>query len=169
MVGTSARIIPKELTTQTRLALVVADANWYTTENLFREVDRDEVSTLLLKCVDYQVAWRRGHPPWAWGQALSQQGRRLWLRDLVLPSGWMKRFPTWGMRPIRRVIEDWRTQHAPEGRLALVMTYPHYLYLRAQVRPDLSIYFNIDDYSQYWPRCAIGSTSSSGRRSGSRT
>jgi hypothetical protein len=34
------------------------------------------------------------------------------------------------------------------------MTYPHYLYLRDQVRPDTSIYFNIDDYSQYWPRQA---------------
>ena len=140
--------------TERRLALAVADANWYTTENLFREVQRDDVSTLLLKCVDYYNAWRRGQPPWAWGRALTRRGPDLWQRDLVLPSGWMKRFPTWGMRPIGRSILKWRQTHASDGQLVLVMTYPHYLYLRDIVRPDRQVYFNIDDYSQYWPRWA---------------
>jgi teichuronic acid biosynthesis glycosyltransferase TuaH len=137
-----------------RIALAVADTNWYTTENLFGEVQRDDVSTLLLKCVDYRNAWQRGRPPWDWGRALSRRGPALWQRDLVLPSGWMKRFPRWGMRPIGRSIRDWRQAHAPDGRLVLVMTYPHYLYLRDLVRPDRHVYFNIDDYSQYWPRWA---------------
>jgi teichuronic acid biosynthesis glycosyltransferase TuaH len=66
----------------------------------------------------------------------------------------MKRFPRWGMRPIGRSILDWRQAHAPDGRLVLVMTYPHYLYLRDLVRPDRHVYFNIDDYAQYWPRWA---------------
>src|SRR3954452_8905075 len=140
--------------TGSRLALAVADANWYTTENLFQEVQRENVSTLLLKCVDYYNAWRRGQPPWSWGRALTRRGPALWQRDLVLPSGWMKRFPSWGMRPIGRSIQDWRQSHAREGQLVLVMTYPHYLYLRDLVRPDRQVYFNIDDYSQYWPRCA---------------
>jgi hypothetical protein len=137
-----------------RLALAVADANWYTTENLFREVQQDHVSTLLLKCFDYYNAWRRGQPPWAWGRALTRRGPELWQRDLVLPSGWMKRFPSWGMRPIGRSILKWRQSHARDGQLVLVMTYPHYLYLRDIVRPDRQVYFNIDDYSQYWPRWA---------------
>jgi glycosyltransferase involved in cell wall biosynthesis len=66
----------------------------------------------------------------------------------------MKRFPTLGMRPIGRSIHEWRRSFASDGQLALVMTYPHYLYLRDIVRPDRNIYFNIDDYSQYWPHCA---------------
>jgi teichuronic acid biosynthesis glycosyltransferase TuaH len=137
------------------LALAVADANWYTTESLFRELERPGVSTLLLKCFDYYNAWMRGLPPWAWGgRALAQRGPRLWQRDLVLPSGWMKSFPTLGMRPIGRSIQAWRRRHAPAGRLALVMTYPHYLYLRDIVKPDYQIYFNVDDYAQYWPRWA---------------
>ena len=136
------------------LALAVADANWYTTENLFREIDRPGVATLLLKCLDYFKACRRGTPPWAWTRALARRGPALWQRDLVLPTGWMKTYPSLGMRPIRRTIEDWRGGVAPGGRLALVTTYPHYLYLRDLVRPDLHVYFNIDDYSQYWPRCA---------------
>lgn len=150
---TSPRTTSKD-TTRAHLALVVADANWFTTENLFREVDRPDVSTLLLSCVDYYNAWMRGAPPWSWGRPLTRQGERLWRRDLVLPSGWMKRFPHLGMRPIRRTIEQWRALCPDGSRLGLVMTYPHYLYLRDLVRPDINIYFNIDDYSQYWPRFA---------------
>ena len=40
---------------------------------------------------------------------------------------------------------------AADAPLALVMTYPHYLFLRDLVRPDLLVYFNLDDYSLYWP------------------
>ncbi len=137
-----------------RLALAVADANWFTTENLFHELERPGVSTLLLRCVDYYNAWQKGLRPWAWGSALIEDRPGLWHRDHVLPSGWMKRFPTWGMRPIRRSVVEWRGRVASAGPLALVMTYPHYLYLRDQLRPDISVYFNIDDYSQYWPRFA---------------
>ncbi len=141
--------------TTARLALAVADANWFTTENLFREVPDGRARTLLLQCIDYNNAFRRGQPPWAWGRALWQSGPAEWRRDLVLPSGWMKQFPRLGMRPIGRSILRWRAEHAPDGPFALVMTYPHYLYLRDQVRPDRQVYFNVDDYSQYWPRQAV--------------
>lgn len=137
-----------------RLALAVADANWFSTENLFREVPQDGIATLLLKCLDYRNAWQRGAPPWRWGRPLDQRGPGLWQREFVLPSGWMKRFPTLGMRPIGRSIVRWHETHAPASRLALVMTYPHYLHLRDIVRPDLQIYFNLDDYALYWPRFA---------------
>jgi Glycosyl transferases group 1 len=137
-----------------RLALAVADANWFTTENLFREIERDDVSTLLLKCMDYRNAWQRGSRPWAWGGVLSRSVPGLWRRDLVLPSGWMKRFPSLGMRPIASAIRRWRLVDGLNGRLALVMTYPYYLYLRDLVRPERSVYYNIDDYARYWPRCA---------------
>ena len=137
-----------------RLALAVADANWYTTENLFGAIRRTDVSTLLLKCINYYNAWQRGLPPWAWRRALRQRGPGLWEHDLVLPSGWMRRFPWLGMRPIERSIHRWRSAHAGIAPLVLVMTYPHYLYLRDMVRPDLHVYFNVDDYSQYWPRFA---------------
>jgi glycosyltransferase involved in cell wall biosynthesis len=152
-VSTTRRVAVRE-GAGARLALAVADANWFTTENLFREVRRDDVATLLLKCMDYRNALQRGLPPWSWGRALRQRGPGLWQRDLVLPSGWMKRFPRLGMRPIGRSIRAWRAGHVGGGRLALVMTYPHYLYLRDLVRPDRSVYFNVDDYAHYWPRFA---------------
>ncbi len=136
------------------LALAVADANWYTTENLFAEVRRPGVSTLLLRCDDYRNAWRRGVRPWDRRPGLIHTGPNLWRRNLVLPSGWMKSYPALGMRPIRRTIQQWRADHAPGAPLALVMTYPHYLYLSDKLRPDRLVYFNIDDYAFYWPRRA---------------
>jgi hypothetical protein len=137
-----------------RPSLAVADANWFTTENLFREVCPRRASTLLLKCMDYRNAWQRGQRPWSWGGSLRERGPRLWQRDLVLPTGWMKRFPRLGMRPIAREVRRWRSAHAADGPLVLVMTYPHYLYLRDLVRPERSVYFNLDDYALYWPRQA---------------
>ena len=145
---------PLSVSAQKRMALAIADANWFTTENLFRELDRPGVDTLLLNCSDYYNAIRQGTPPWSWRKKLTREGPNLWRRRHILPSGWMKRFPEWGMRPISRSIEEWRGQHASNAELTLVFTYPHYLYLRDQVRPDRHVYFNIDDYSQYWPRCA---------------
>ncbi len=137
-----------------RTALAVADANWFTTENLFNEVERDDVATLLLSCIDYRNAWNRGLPPWSWGKRLSAPRAGQWRREHVLPSGWMKSLPRVGMRPIARTIRDWWRDQVPDSRRALVMTYPHYLYLRDMVRPDRSIYFNLDDYRLYWPKAA---------------
>lgn len=135
-------------------ALVVADASWYTTESLFSEYQATGLATLLLKCFDFRNALQRGWAPWSWLRELRSRGPGLWDREMVLPSGWMKTFPRLGMRPIARCIERWRRDHAPDGRFTLVITYPHYRYLREMLRPDQTVYLNIDDYSQYWPRQA---------------
>ena len=45
------------------LSLAVADVGWFNTENLFREIDRESVDVLLLKCYDYLNGWRRGFTP----------------------------------------------------------------------------------------------------------
>jgi glycosyltransferase involved in cell wall biosynthesis len=135
-------------------SVVVADANWYSTENLFSEFEEPATRTLLLKCVDYVNALHRGLPPWRWRGGWSRLGERTWQREHILPSGWMKRFPRLGMRPIERSIRRWHATEGSEGRQVLLMTYPHYLYLRDLVQPDASIYYNIDDYTQYWPRAA---------------
>ena len=66
----------------------------------------------------------------------------------------MKRYPTVGMRPIARSIREWWSLQPRSWRGGLVMSYPHYLHLHQQLRPDVSVYYNIDDYSLYWPRAA---------------
>jgi glycosyltransferase involved in cell wall biosynthesis len=34
------------------------------------------------------------------------------------------------------------------------MSYPYYLHLNNQLRPDVSVYYNVDDYALYWPERA---------------
>jgi teichuronic acid biosynthesis glycosyltransferase TuaH len=140
-------------TDRDRLALAVADAGWFTTENLFREVPVDRASTLLLRCSDIRVAWSKGERPWNWNRPATQARPGLWRRDMVLPSGWMKTYPKIGMRPIARAIRRWKAEQN-EGPLALVMTYPYYLHLADLVWPDTLVYFTIDDYRLYWPKVA---------------
>jgi teichuronic acid biosynthesis glycosyltransferase TuaH len=133
------------------LALAVADVGWFTNENLFREIDGDSVAVLLLKCFDYVNGHRRGLYPWSRACRLKRYGDVAWERQHVLPSGWMKRFPRLGMRPIARSVRGWWNMQPSNWRRGLVMSYPHYLYLYNQLRPDVSVYYNIDDYALYWP------------------
>jgi teichuronic acid biosynthesis glycosyltransferase TuaH len=139
---------------QSGLSLAVADVGWFNTENLFREVDRESVEVLLLKCVDWVNGWRKGYYPWSGDCRLRRSSDTLWEQQLVLPSGWMKRFPRLGMRPIAQSIRRWWRLQPAASRRGLVMTYPHYLYLHDQLRPDISLYYNIDDYALYWPGAA---------------
>ena len=136
------------------LSLAVADVGWFNTENLYREIDRESVSVLLLKCQDYLNGWRRSLYPWSRACRLRPCGEAMWEQQLVLPSGWMKRFPRLGMRPIARAIRAWWDTQPQGRRKGLVMTYPHYLYLRDLVVPEVSIYYCIDDFALYWPRAA---------------
>ncbi len=136
------------------LALAVADINWFSTESLFREIDQRSVSILALRCMDYVNGWRRGIYPWSRSCRPRPWGNNSLTRDMVLPSGWMKRFPRLGMRPIARAIQGFWNHGDPRARRGLVLTYPHYLYLRDQLGPDVTLYYNIDDYTLYWPRHA---------------
>jgi glycosyltransferase involved in cell wall biosynthesis len=135
------------------LALAVADTCWATTENLFREIDREAVAVLMLKCLDYVNGRQRGLFPWSRACRLRQSGPEVWEQQFILPPGWMKRYPRLGMRPIARSIRAWWDAVLPRRR-GLVMLYPHYIHLRDQLRPDVSVYYNVDDYALYWPRRA---------------
>jgi glycosyltransferase involved in cell wall biosynthesis len=150
----------QESTTESRpgraqtLALAIADINWFTTENLFRELDEPSVSVLALRCMDYVNGWHKGIYPWSRSTKERSWGRNSLVRDFVLPSGWMKRFPRLGMRPIASAVRSFWGSGDLQSRRGLVLTYPHYLYLREQLDPDVTLYYNIDDYSLYWPRHA---------------
>ena len=137
-----------------RLALAIADINWFTTESLFREIDRQAVSILALRCMDYVNGWRRGIYPWSSSCRPRPWGNNCFTRDLVLPSGWMKSYPRLGMRPIAKAIRGFWNHADSRSWRGLVLTYPHYLYLRDQLGPDVTLYYNIDDYALYWPKNA---------------
>lgn len=147
--GTRGDVVPA-----TALALAVADVNWYSTEHLFRGVRHPAVRSLLLHCSDYLNAWqRRGAPAPSWSGDDAADGPTR-THKAVLPPGWMKRYPRLGMLPLARTVRSWQRRHAAGAPLALVMTYPYYLSLADRLRPDRLVYLNLDDYAQYWPRCA---------------
>ena len=135
--------------------LVIADAGWFTTANLFRETPADRADVLLLRCSDYRVAWSQGHRPFGWNRPAAPLTPSVWEQSLVLPTGWMKSYPRLGMRPIARAARAWRARRGATARpLTLVATYPYYLALARLLRPDRLVYLNIDDYRLYWPRSA---------------
>jgi len=138
------------MTTTEPLALAVADASWITTENLFRQLDDPAVSVLALRCMDYRNGWRKGIRPWSASRRTHRVGERAWAKNILLPPGWMKRFPEFGMRPIARAIRRF-WERRPGDRRGLVVTYPHYRHLIDLARPDATLYYNMDDYIFYWP------------------
>jgi glycosyltransferase involved in cell wall biosynthesis len=131
--------------------LVVADASWVWTERLFAPLAEMGIRVLMLKACDWRTAWSRGLRTRDWNTPLRPVGPNRWERSLVLPPGWMKTYPRWGMRPIASAVRGWRDSLRSPRPLALAISYPHYLYLRDQVRPDALMYYNMDDYALYWP------------------
>jgi len=85
------------------LALAVADANCSPQRNSSARAPADRARTLLLSCIDYTNAMRRGLAPWAWGKALQAAGPGYWERDLVLPPGLDEEGPPPGDAPDRSV------------------------------------------------------------------
>ena len=130
--------------------LVVADASWSWTERLFSPMHQMGQRLLLIKACDWRTAHNQRRPARDWLWPLRRVGEGLWERTFVLPPGWMKTFPSVGMRPLAWAAREWR--RGLEGRrpLVLAISYPHYLYLRDLLKPDALIYYNMDDYAFYW-------------------
>lgn len=136
--------------TSTDFDLVVADASWTWTDRLFAPLASLGPQLLTFKACDWRTAWNQKRGADEWFRPLSQRGPNHWERSFVLPPGWMKSYPTLGMRPFRRAIASWRAQRNSTRPLVLAISYPHYLYLSDRLRPDALLYYNMDDYSLYW-------------------
>jgi teichuronic acid biosynthesis glycosyltransferase TuaH len=133
------------------LDLVVADASWIWTERRFRPLaDHEGVRVLLIKACDWRNAIQKRLPIRDWFFPLRRLGPNLWEQTCVLPPGWMKSYPTLGMRPIASAIGRWRRELDEPRPFALAISYPQYLSLRDLVKPDALFYYNMDDYSFYW-------------------
>ncbi|HEV3120438.1 MAG TPA: glycosyltransferase, partial [Isosphaeraceae bacterium] len=130
--------------------LVLADASWPWAEKRFAPLAELGVRLLMLKACDWRNALEQRRPARDWLWPTERLGPRLWQQTFVLPPGWMKTYPRLGMRPLARAIRNWRRSLDGPRPLALAISYPHYLYLRDLVRPDVLIYYNMDDYGFYW-------------------
>ena len=112
-----------------RYDLVVADASWPWTENLFAPLAKLGVRLLLIKACDWRNAWQQRRPVRDWLCPERQLSPALWERTIILPPGWMKSYPRLGMRPISWAIRNWRLGEPRTRPLVLAISYPHYIAL----------------------------------------
>jgi glycosyltransferase involved in cell wall biosynthesis len=136
-------------------AVIVADSCWHSTRNLLSTWPPASAPTahlLRLEPMDWQNARARGIRPWEWGVHLEQVTPNESLVKAELPPGWMKQFPSIGQWPLARACERWKKSITPKpASTSLWITYPHYLALADQIEPQSLIYYNLDDYTLYWP------------------
>lgn len=130
--------------------LVVADASWTWTERLFSPLADLGPRLLMLKACDWRNALQQRRPASDWLFPRRRRADQLWEQTLVLPPGWMKTYPSLGMRPLSWAVRSWREQLPRRRPLGLAISYPHYLFLRDLIRPDWLVYYNMDDYGLYW-------------------
>ena len=130
--------------------LVIADASWSWTERLFAPAAELGSRLYTIKACDWRTALNQKRPARDWFWPCRRLAPNYWERTFILPPGWMKTLPQLGMRPIANAINAWRKSLADPKPLALVISYPHYLRLRDWIKPDLLVYYNMDDYGFYW-------------------
>src|SRR5262249_59876116 len=92
--------------------VAVADASWTWTERLCRPLADQGRRVLLIKACDWRNAWQQNRPARDWLWPERQLSPALWERTFVLPPGWMKTYPRFGMRPISWAIHNWRLGEA---------------------------------------------------------
>lgn len=128
------------------MRLAIVDANAFWTEQLFRQCGRF-ADVLLLKPRDFRA--HRAHSGTIRSdRAPRSVADRVWEQRLSLPPGWMVELWPWSESRLLRALRAF----AGDAPLTLVTTYPQYRSLIATLKPALSIYYNLDDYRDNWPR-----------------
>lgn len=128
--------------------LVILDANAFWTEQLFSSCSRF-AEVLLLKPRDFRAHYAR-HGRLRSDAKPKQIREGVWEQHFSMPPGWMFWLWPWSARPLAKQVRRF-VSGAP---FLLVITYPQYRSIISRLRPALSIYYNLDDYSDNWPRRA---------------
>jgi glycosyltransferase involved in cell wall biosynthesis len=126
-----------------RLKIVVLDANFYWTEQMFSACN-DFADILLLRPVDFRAFKKRygGYFIDFEPKAISQG---VWEQRICCPPGWL--FHYWSLTKyflayLTRKFQD-------DNSLIFVFSYPYYHSLAKELK-GLSIYYSIDTYKNYW-------------------
>lgn len=128
----------------TRPLLVVLDAHYFWTQELFRNCT-SEFDVLLLKPRDFR-AQRRERGKLFYQRTPVSIGPGVWEQHLPMPPGWLfhfwfltSRFLAYGIR-----------KFSGKRQIILAYCYPQYASLTKQLKSK-SLYYSIDDYHDYWP------------------
>ncbi len=128
----------------TRLKLVVLDANFYWTEQLFSACS-EFADVLLLRPVDFRTFKKRYG-----GYFIDLQPQLIspgvWEQRICCPPGWL--FHTWPLtrRCLTYLIRQFQ---GDEDRVIFAFNYPYYYSLVNELK-GYSIYYSMDDYRNYW-------------------
>ena len=131
------------------LKLVVLDANYYWTAQLFKSC-RDFADVLLLHPVDFR-AFHQRYGGYFIDLKPKPVEEHVWQQRICCPPGWL--FHYWPVT--QRFFASLIRQFQQSQPLIFVFCYPYYhtlaKILTSQSIPARSIYYNIDDYRDYWP------------------
>lgn len=128
-----------------RFKLVVLDANFYWTEQLFSGC-HDFADILLLKPLDFR-AFRKQYGHYFIDMQPHPVSEGIWEQRICCPPGWL--FHYWPLT--QRFFTHLIRQFQDGMPLVFAFNYPYYYSLVQKLKAH-SIYYNLDDYSHYWQR-----------------
>jgi Glycosyl transferases group 1 len=140
----SSSSLTLETSNQDRLKLVVLDANFYWTEQLFSACT-DFADVLLLRPMDFRTFKRRYHR-YAMDWQPKAIGDGLWEQRICCPPGWLFHYWQFTEQFLANTIRRFQASHPS----LLVFNYPYYHSLAQRLQIP-SLYYSIDDYQHYWP------------------
>lgn len=129
--------------TSGRCKLVVLDANFYWTKQLFSAC-HDFADILLLYPLDFR-AFRKQYGRYYIELQPQLVSEGIWSQRICCPPGWL--FHYWFLT--RRFFTHLIRQFQGTNPLIFAFSYPYYYSLVRELKAH-SIYYNIDDYRHYW-------------------
>jgi glycosyltransferase involved in cell wall biosynthesis len=130
--------------TSGRCKLVVLDANFYWTEQLFSAC-HDFADILLLYPLDFR-AFRKQYGRYYIELQPQPVSEGIWNQRICCPPGWL--FHYWSLT--RHFLAHLIRKFQGTNPLIFAFSYPYYYSLVQELKAH-SIYYNIDDYRHYWP------------------
>lgn len=129
--------------TSGRFKLVVLDANYYWTEQLFSACS-DFADILLLRPRDFR-AFRKQYGRYFIELQPQPVSENIWEQRICCPPGWF--FHYWPFT--KRFFAHLARQFQNSNPLIFVFNYPYYYTLARELKAH-SIYYSMDDYRHYW-------------------
>ena len=126
-----------------KIKLVVLDANFYWTEQLFSSCS-EFVDVLLLRPVDFR-AFKKRYSGYFIDLKPQLIAPGVWEQKICCPPGWL--FHYWYVTHL--FFSFLIRQFQGQEKLIFVFNFPYYHTLINSLNCH-SIYYSIDDYSQYW-------------------
>ncbi len=125
--------------------LVVLDANFYWSEQLFSAYD-EFADILLIRPVDFR-AFKKRYGSYFVDTVPQQIDTHIWEQRICCPPGWLFHYWPLTQQFLKQAIHKFQGQDS----LIFAFSYPYYAAL-AESLDSYSIYYAIDDYQDYWPR-----------------